>query len=135
MFLVPARHNDDFLAAYDNYDRFDESNKIRALKTVSSGGKVPSDRHDLLTLRRITADHQHEGCGERRIHLRVAVPVVWGRDRFGHRREPERPCRTDVEPGSSSGVRAGGNRAVQIQESSVLIRSESECIAYGIADD
>jgi hypothetical protein len=40
VFLVQARHNDDFLAGCDNYDRFDESNKISALKTVSSGGSA-----------------------------------------------------------------------------------------------
>jgi len=57
VFLVPARHNDDFLAACDNFGRFAESNKISALKTVSSGGRAPNDRHDLLTLRRITANH------------------------------------------------------------------------------
>lgn len=57
MYLVPGRHKDNFLFACVIFGWFAGSNKISTLKTVSSGGRVPSDRHDLFTLRRITADH------------------------------------------------------------------------------
>jgi hypothetical protein len=122
VYLVPGRHKDNFLFACVIFGWFAGSNKISTLKTVSTGGRVPSDRHDLFTLRRITADHQHEGCGEWRIHPRVAMPVVRRRHRFRHRGEPQRPRGADVERGSSSRVRTGGGRAVQIQAGTILIR-------------
>ena len=57
MYLVPGRHKDNFLFACVIFGGFAGSNKIWALKSVSSGGRVPRDRHDLFTLRRITAGH------------------------------------------------------------------------------